>query len=317
MPSSGARSPNGGPTAKRWGARSLGRSAVKMKISVVIATKDRAVLLHGALASLRAQENAPDYELIVVDNGSADATPAVAREHGAAYAFVAEPNRGKARNAGIARASGELIAFVDDDVVVPPHFLAAHAQAHGAQNVPLAVSGPIVNVPDPAHRPKPTKVNGSRAFFVTCNVSVPTSSLRAVGGFDEAFDLYGWEDTELGARLRGHGVRRTFAWDAYLWHVKPPTPESLEDALGKAIEKARMAARFVGKMPTARVKLATGAYGPNLVRARVLNPGFLQPFYAGLASSPRVPVPLAQLARGALLDSVYTEELDRQLRRDR
>jgi glycosyltransferase involved in cell wall biosynthesis len=288
-----------------------------VKISVVIATKDRAALLDGALSSLRGQEGAPEFELIVVDNGSSDATPAVARAHGAEYAFVAEPNRGKARNAGIARASGEVVAFVDDDVVVPPHFLAAHAKAHDEEIFPLAVSGPIVNVPDPAHRPKPTAANVSRAFFVTCNVSVRTSSLRAVGGFDEAFDLYGWEDTELGARLRAHGVKRAFAWDAYLWHIKPPTPESLEDALGKAIEKARMAARFVGKMPTARVKLATGAYVPNLVRARVLNPGFLQPFYAGLASSPRVPPLLAQLARGALLDSVYTEELDRQLRRNR
>jgi glycosyltransferase involved in cell wall biosynthesis len=288
-----------------------------VKISVVIATKDRAALLDGALASLRAQEDAPEFELIVVDNGSSDATPAVARAHGAEYAFVAEPNRGKARNAGIARASGEVVAFVDDDVVVPPHFLAAHAKAHDEEIFPLAVSGPIVNVPDPAHRPKPTAANVSRAFFVTCNVSVRTSSLRAVGGFDEAFDLYGWEDTELGARLRAHGVKRAFAWDAYLWHIKPPTPESLEDALGKAIEKARMAARFVGKMPTARVRLATGAYAPNLVRARVLNPGFLQPFYAGLASSRRVPPLLAQLARGALLDSVYTEELDRQLRRSR
>ena len=112
-----------------------------------------------------------------------------------------------------------------------------------------------------------------------------------------------------------HGVRRGFAWDAYLWHIKPPTPESLEDALGKAIEKARMAARFVRKMPTARVKLATGAYGANLARARVFAPAVAQPLLAGLASSTRVPSPLAQLARHALLDSVYTEELDRQLRR--
>ncbi|HEY0393957.1 MAG TPA: glycosyltransferase [Candidatus Elarobacter sp.] len=288
-----------------------------MKISVVIATKDRAALLDAALASLRAQENPPEYELIVVDNGSSDATADVARKHGALYAFVAEPNRGKARNAGIARASGEVIAFVDDDVVTPPHFLAAHAAAHEDDIFPLAVSGPIVNVPDPALQPKPSPANVSRAFFVTCNVSVRASSLRAVGGFDEAFDLYGWEDTELGARLRAHGVRRAFAWEAYLWHVKPPTPESLEEALGKAIEKARMAARFVRKMPTPRVKLATGAYGLNLLRARVLNPGFAQPLFAGLASSRRVPPVVAQLARGALLDSVYTEELDRQLQRER
>ena len=286
-----------------------------MKFSVVIATKDRAPLLDAALASLRAQEGAPEYELVVIDNGSADATPDVARAHGASYAFVAEPNRGKARNAGIALATGDAILFVDDDVVTPPHFLAAHAKAHRDEIFPLAVSGPILNVPDDSHRPEPAAANFSRAFFVTCNVSVRAASLRAVGGFDEEFDLYGWEDTELGARLRAHGVRRAFAWDAYLWHIKPPTPESLEDALGKAIEKARMAARFVRKMPTARIKLATGAYAFNLARARVLAPPLAQPLFAGLASSARVPRALAQLARTALLDSVYTDELRRQLRR--
>jgi GT2 family glycosyltransferase len=286
-----------------------------VKFSVVIATKDRAPLLDAALASLRAQEGAPEYELIVVDNGSTDGTLDVARAHGAAYAFVAEPNRGKARNAGIALATGDAILFVDDDVVTPPHFLAAHAKAHRDEIFPLAVSGPILNVPDASQRPEPAAANFSRAFFVTCNVSVRAASLRAVGGFDEEFDLYGWEDTELGARLRAHGVRRAFAWDAYLWHIKPPTPESLEDALGKAIEKARMAARFVRKMPTARIKLATGAYAFNLARARVLAPRLAQPLFAGLASSTRIPPALAQLARTALLDSVYTDELRRQLRR--
>jgi GT2 family glycosyltransferase len=285
-----------------------------VKYSVIIATKDRAELLDGALASLRASENAPEFELVVVDNGSTDATKAVAEWHGALYEYVAEPNRGKARNAGLARASGDAIVFVDDDVVVPPHFLAAHAAAHRDEIFPLAVSGPIVNVPSAEHAPEPTAVNASNAFFVTCNVSVRAASLRAVGGFDESFDLYGWEDTELGARLRAHGVRRHFAWDAYLWHIKPQTTESLEDALGKALQKARMAARFVRKMPTARVKLATGAYALNLIRARVLAPRAAQPFLAGLASSPKAPAALASLARGVLLDSVYTDELIRSLR---
>ncbi len=285
-----------------------------MKYSVIIATKDRAELLDGALASLRASENAPEFELVVVDNGSTDATKAVAHKHGALYEYVAEPNRGKARNAGLARASGDAIVFVDDDVVVPPHFLAAHAAAHQDEIFPLAVSGPIVNVPSAEHAPEPTAVNASNAFFVTCNVSVRAASLRAVGGFDESFDLYGWEDTELGARLRAHGVRRFFAWDAYLWHIKPQTTESLEDALGKALQKARMAARFVRKMPTTRVKLATGAYALNLLRARVLAPRAAQPFLAGLASSPHAPAALASFARGLLLDSVYTDELTRSLR---
>jgi glycosyltransferase involved in cell wall biosynthesis len=287
-----------------------------MTLSVVIATKDRAALLDDALGSLRAQADAPPFEIIVVDNGSQDATPEIARKHGAEYAFVAEPNRGKARNAGIARATGDLVLFVDDDVVTPPHFLAAHAKAHAGSEGPLAVSGPILNIPSPEDRPEPSAANFSRAFFVTCNVSVPRVPLQAVGAFDENFDLYGWEDTELGARLRAHGLRRGFAWDAYLWHVKPPTPESLDDALNKAIEKARMGAQFVRKMPTTRVKLATGAYALNLVRARVLAPRAAQPFFAGLATSTRLPAPLAAFARRLLLDSVYTEELDRQLRRE-
>jgi GT2 family glycosyltransferase len=284
-------------------------------LSVVIATKDRAALLDGALGSLRAQADAPPFEIIVVDNGSTDATPEVVRKHGGEYAFVAEPNRGKARNAGIARATGDLVLFVDDDVVTPPHFLSAHAKAHAESGAPLAVCGPILNIPSPEDRPEPTAANFSRAFFVTCNASVPRAPLQAVGAFDENFDLYGWEDTELGARLRAHGLRRGFAWDAYLWHVKPPTPESLDDALGKAIEKARMAAQFVRKMPTVRVKLATGAYGLNLLRARVLAPRAVQPALAGIATSTRVPAPVAAFVRGLLLDSVYTEELDRQLRR--
>jgi GT2 family glycosyltransferase len=286
-----------------------------MTLSVIIATKDRAALLDAALASLHAQEDAPPYEIVVVDNGSHDATPDVAERHGAAYVFVAEPNRGKARNAGIARARGELVLFVDDDVVTPPRFLASHAAAHRDATVPLAVSGPIVNVPSVEDRHAPSAVNASRAFFVTCNVSVPRAALEAVGGFDESFDLYGWEDTELGARLRGHGVRRRFVWEAYLWHIKPPTQESLEDALDKAIQKARMAARFVRKRPSPRVRLATGAYGVNLLRARLLAPRAAQPLLAGLASSPRLPAPLQGLARELLLDNVYTNELRDALRR--
>jgi glycosyltransferase involved in cell wall biosynthesis len=282
--------------------------------SVVIATRNRAALLDGALTSLRAQAEPPPFEIVVVDNGSIDATPAVARAHDARYVYVAEPNRGKARNAGVAAASGERILFVDDDVVLPAGFLAAHARGHAEGSGSLAVSGPIVNVPSADERPTPSAANFSRAFFVTCNVSVPVDDLRAVGGFDESFDLYGWEDTDLGVRLRERGVRRGFVWDAYLWHIKPPTIESLDEALGKALEKARMAARFVRKHPTGRVKLATGAYALNLLRARIVAPPFAQPLLAGLASATGLPPFVQVLAREALLDNVYTNELRAHLR---
>jgi glycosyltransferase involved in cell wall biosynthesis len=285
-----------------------------MNISVVIATRNRAALLDGALASLRAQVGAPPIETIVIDNGSTDETSAVAARHGARVIFEAWPNRALARNAGIAVATGDIVQFVDDDVVLPPFFIAAHARAHAEAVFPHAVTGPIINVPSADVRPVPTFLNGSKAFFCTCNVSVPRNALNAVGGFDPAFDKYGWEDTELGARLRAFDVRRRFAWDAYLWHIKPPSTETLDAALEKTIEKARMAAKFVRKDPSSRAKLATGAYAFNRVRAHIFAPRAAQPWLAGIATSARVPAPLARVARDLVLDSVYVDELERALK---
>jgi GT2 family glycosyltransferase len=285
-----------------------------MKISVIVATRNRAALLDGALASLRAQVGAPPLEAVVVDNGSSDATRSVAERHAAVYAYEPQPNRALARNAGIAVASGDVVLFVDDDVVLPPFFVAAHARAQERELLPHVVTGPIINVPSSEMRPVPTFLNGSNAFFCTCNASVPRNVLEAVGGFDPSFDKYGWEDTELGVRLRKHGVRRRFVWEAYLWHVKPPATETLDAALEKTIEKARMAAKFVRKDPSPRAKLATGAYAANRLRARLLAPRAAQPWLAGLATSARVPAPVARVARELVLDSVYVDELERALR---
>jgi len=285
-----------------------------MKFSVVIATRNRAALLDGALASLRAQIGAPQIELIVIDNGSSDGTRAVAERHGATYLFEAQPNRALARNAGLAVAGGEIVLFIDDDVILPPYFAAAHARAHAAALFPHVVTGPIINVPAADVRPVPTFMNGSNAYFCTCNVSVPRSSLEAVGGFDESFDKYGWEDTELGVRLRNFDVRRQFVWEAYLWHIKPPETETLEAALEKTIEKARMAAKFVRKDPSRRAKLATGAFALNRLRAHVLSPRAAQGWLAGIATSDRVPGALARMARDLVLDGVYVDELERALR---
>jgi hypothetical protein len=288
-----------------------------MKFSVIVATKDRAARLDGALTSLGLQGGAPATELIVVDNGSTDETRQVAERHGARYVYEAVANRARARNRGAAAASGTHLLFVDDDVIVPAGFIAVHARAHAAAIFPRAVSGPIINVASPSERPSPGPANYSGAFFCTCNVSVRKSSLEAVGGFDEQFDLYGWEDTELGLRLRAFDVAHVFEWDAYLWHIKPPQAETLETALARTLEKARMAARFVRKSPTPRAKLATGAYGANLLRAKALAPRFAQALLAGVATSPSVPVALARFARARLLDSVYVDELERALKRDR
>jgi len=289
-----------------------------LRLSVVIASKDRAAFLARTLESLALQVDPPTFEVVVADNGSTDDTADVVdtrRSQGTFplnRVFVAQPNRAKARNVGMYAASGEIVVFVDDDVWLPEHFLRAHAAAHSAI-FDLCVSGPILNVASYAERPRPSGANYSRAFLCTCNVSVPLASLRAVGGFDEQFDRYGWEDTELGLRLRATGLHATFAWDAYLFHVKPPAVETLVVRLRKTIEKAQMAVRLLEKHGGVRARLATGAHPANLARSRMLAPSWLLPVYAAAAEDERLPAALRRVACAQLLDGVYTEELNRAI----
>lgn len=288
-----------------------------MRLSVVIASKDRARYVERVLESLAHQIGAPSFEVIVVDNNSSDDTKSVVERAQAQlafpvrYIFEPEPNRGKARNRGIVIAQGYLVLFVDDDIVAPPGLLAAHESAHGTSS--LIVNGPILNVAGYDDRPKPTLANYSRAFLCTCNVSLPKHALDAVRGFDEDFHLYGWEDTELGVRLRAHGLRWRFAWDAYLWHIKPPTENTLNVEMHKVMEKAQMAARFIQKQPSARARMAVGAYGINLLRGKYLLPDRLLALYAGLATSVDAPSFVRGFARAQLLDGMYTRELMRAL----
>lgn len=288
-----------------------------MRISIVIATKDRAAYLERALASLEGQIGAPSFEIVVVDNGSTDTTQDVVERASAnatvavRYVYEPQPNRGKARNRGVAAAEGYLILFCDDDVLVPPGWIAAHEAAHTIGD--MVVNGPILNVSSYDVRPRPALGNFSRAFLCTCNSSLPKRAFQSAGGFDENFDLYGWEDTELGVRLRECGMRWTFAWDAYLWHVKPPCDNTLEVETKKAIEKARMAAHFVRKRASRRVRLATGAHALNRLRARYLLPDRLLAIYAGAASSTWLPASVRAVAKAQFLDGMYTRELVRAL----
>lgn len=287
-------------------------------LSVVIATKDRARILETALSSLAQQVVVQNYEVIVVDNGSSDDTPALLERWSRQLPLHAlreeRPNRGLARNRGLASARGDIVVFCDDDVVLPHFWLSAHARAHEAvEGASLAVSGPIINVSSYDERPSPKPSNFSRAFFCTCNVSVPRVQLLNVGGFDESFDLYGWEDSELGARLRDAGVKRHFAWDAHLWHIKPPESETLESQLRRAAEKGRMAARYVRKRPSRDAILATGAYALNRWKGRLFTPAPVRALLAGALEAGRVPSVLEGFARAQLLDGIYLSEMEREL----
>jgi len=286
--------------------------------SLIIATHNRARELSDCLAALAWQSQPEQFEVIVVDNGSHDQTQEVIAAHASDRlrgVFVADPNRAKARNAGIAQARGRIVIFCDDDTIAPNNFVAEHLRAHHDSARPAVVSGPIVNVPDKDHLVAPAARHYSRAFFCTCNVSVPKADLEAVGGFDERYDLYGWEDTDVGLRLRSRDLARVFAWPAYIYHVKPPRAVTLERRRALAVEKGTMAARFIRKAPTWAVRLATGAYGANFARAAIVNARPLRTLYERLALSARPGSFVHVFASEALVDAAYLDALRSALRR--
>lgn len=121
------------------------------QISVIICTYNRAVLLARALMAFRDQEHPPSAEIVVVDNNSSDDTADVVRRctedlrSVLPVAYVHEPRQGlsRARNTGIAAARGGILAFLDDDAVPSPGWLAALADAFAAHPDAAAVGGPI------------------------------------------------------------------------------------------------------------------------------------------------------------------------------
>src|SRR5713226_3489906 len=106
------------------------------RVSVIIPTKNRSHLLAEALASVLGEATRRvRLEAIVADNGSLDDTKEIAKEFGVRHIEVSKPGAAATRNAGLRVATGEYIAFLDDDDVwLPGHlglqldFLSAHRE---------------------------------------------------------------------------------------------------------------------------------------------------------------------------------------------
>lgn len=232
-------------------------------ISVVVTTYNRASLLARCLDALLDQEGAPPYEIVVVDDGSTDDTARLAQLRDPRVRYVPVPHGGRAaaRNAGLEAARGEVLIYVDSDVFVVPGFVAAHAACLSGAKGPVFSQGVSVDVPrpvDPRH-PGLGARDLSRAFFDTKNVAAPTELLREAGGFSPEFSEYGWEDLELGLRLKDRGVRMARARGAIGFHCHPPFEAGRLDQQARLEEeRGRMGARFYRLRPTLEVKLMVG-----------------------------------------------------------
>jgi glycosyltransferase involved in cell wall biosynthesis len=237
--------------------------------SVVIASYNRKELLATCLRCLDAQDYPEDrFEVIVVDDGSTDGSVEMVQKWSARYSLrsfsAGHQGPGPARNLGVAHARGEIIIFIDDDAFATPWFVSEHIRSHRAASGPIFADGPAVFVSGRQSIDDPPFLDGKirlQAFldffglpFVSVNVSCPRADFLRVGGFDPRFGrAYGYEDTELGMRLRLAGLGQTRNRRAYVLHHTNGTP-SLECEMKKRRECGSNGALFYAKHPLPEVK---------------------------------------------------------------
>jgi glycosyltransferase involved in cell wall biosynthesis len=293
--------------------------------SVVIPTYQRPRTLFRVLDALGLQQDAPDFEVVVVDDGSADETPRLLAGYRASYPFrfLVQENAGPAaaRNRGIEEACGRLILFLGDDTVPEARLLSVHGRAHADRRSDrLAVLGyttwpekrrvtPFLHhineyglqfgyglIEDPESVPF--------NFFYTSNISLPRALLYEAELFDTTFPNAAWEDIEIAYRLTRRGMRIVYRPEAVARHHHDISFASFRK---RQVSSGESAAVFYGKHPElagflgVAEALAFSEGGPLAGRVRA--------FWAGLAE--RWELPGGRRA----VDRVLREDYLRGLRR--
>ena len=217
-----------------------------MEFSVVIPTHNRHSRLARTLEALARQSLAADrFEVLVVDDGSTDSTRECVWDRQASFPatlhYLYQPNRkqGAARNLGANQAVGTRLIFLGDDVVPCAGFLEHHSRAAAGAEPETVVIGYTTWPPDYVVTPLLRYVgeegwqfgfsliedpeNVPFNYFYTSNLSIDRVFFLESGGFDEAFQEYGWEDIELAHRLKARGMRIVYNREALGHHYHPMT----------------------------------------------------------------------------------------------
>jgi O-antigen biosynthesis protein len=196
------------------------------RISVVVCTHNGSETLAACLTGIRALEY-PDFEVVVVNDGSTDSTPEIVRSFGFRLISTDNGGLGTARNIGLQAATGEIVAYLDDDACPDPHWLHYLALGFkdgrfagiGGPNLPPAESGAVATcVADAPGGPTHVLVSDCEAEHIPgCNMAFRKTALEEVGGFDPQFRVAG-DDVDICWRLHAAGQELGFSPAAFVWH---------------------------------------------------------------------------------------------------
>lgn len=196
------------------------------RISVVVCSYNGAATIRSCLESLQNLDY-PNFEVILVNDGSTDDTAAIIKEND--FRLISTVNQGlsNARNVGLEAATGEIVAYIDDDAFPDEHwlkylaakFLATDCAGVGGPNIAPAGGGKsaecIANAPGgPIH----ILISDEEAEHIPgCNMAFRRDCLKTIGGFDPIFRVAG-DDVDICWRIQQSGHWLAFSPSAMVWH---------------------------------------------------------------------------------------------------
>lgn len=221
-----------------------------MDLSLVVCTRNRAAQLPDCLKAIAATQTRHDWELVLVDNGSTDDTPAILRQfqasHGLNIRLVTEPVAGlsRARNAGWQATRGAYIAFTDDDCYIDPTYLQQIADCFDA-DPRLGYLGGRILLFDPTDLRITIQERTRREALLPgvflpagliqgANFAFRRSALEEIGGFDEhlgAGTPFPCEDVDAIARASAAGWNGAYDPRPLVYHHHRRKTEAERDKL--------------------------------------------------------------------------------------
>lgn len=264
-----------------------------MRLSIIIATHDRADSLNRLLASLAPQLHQGEHEVFVADNGTLEPSPIACHDFSVTQIHDARPGKCRVQNRAIAAARGAIIACLDDDLEAAPDYVAQVLEFFEGHPEFAAMRGRILAASDPSltagqmapYLDLPVADDGGEVIEVRgvlgANMSFRAEVLRKVGPFDERLGPGAAgheEETEMSQRLRRAGYRIGYAPGAVVYHevdaIRADRPRFIriarERGFCRMLHERHSAFEVMTKLGVASIRLGVakllGAPPPRIAR---------------------------------------------------